>query len=216
MYPAYLQGSIFSQAVGKTSSLPKWSQQVLWFQRVQCLVTKNVQKDPERQVLPRNVFGFNELQTSVSGTLCSENQHTWQVTVETTRRRRDGSSTNVRQRKPAARAQTSEQTGLGAQRLPRAQSALHAPQAVTNTQVRLTIIFIRSVFKALMAMASFPQFTEKSSFLSACSCPELVSCKEHTFTFFTFCFYFKSYFNIYFKINIIAYISFSCATVVTR
>lgn len=65
-------------------------------------------------------------------------------------------------------------------------------------------------------MASFPQFTEKSSFLSACSCSELISYKEDTFSFFTFCFYFKIYFNIYFKINIIAYISFRCATVVIR
>ena len=109
------------------SSIPKWSEQVLWFQRVQCPVIKNVQNDPERQVLPCNVSGFNELQTGVSGTLCSENQHTWQVTVETTRPRRDDFSTDVKKRKPTARALTSEQTNLGTQRLPRGSERFTCP-----------------------------------------------------------------------------------------
>lgn len=55
----------------------------------------------------------------------------------------------------------------------------------------LQLFFIRSVFKALIAIPSFPRFTEESSFLSACSCSELISYKEDTVAFSTFCFYFK-------------------------
>lgn len=61
-YHAYFQGIIFRvRLLGKTSSLPKWSQQLLWFQQFQCPVTKNVQNDLQIQVELCNIFSYNGL-----------------------------------------------------------------------------------------------------------------------------------------------------------
>lgn len=62
IYHACIQGSIFGvRLLVKTSSLPKWSSQLLWFQQFQCPVTKNVQNDLETPVELSKIFSHNGL-----------------------------------------------------------------------------------------------------------------------------------------------------------